>query len=149
MAKYPVSGAIQYALGDASSGGDAASIGAIPLIDATTYYVTGKLLSDRNRVLWLRSFWAKASASKVIIALQDASYGATSRPTSQRFQLTCGSISATTAATETNFNWYQTNQIKIDFPPPGIKFATQCTVICTDGTTAAIGSVGGAGYEEG
>ncbi|MDD5397844.1 MAG: hypothetical protein PHU70_02070 [Dehalococcoidia bacterium] len=135
--RYGVSGVPYGVLGNASSGGDAASTGALFLCHGTVGLTTG-------RVFWLRSLWACSAASAVAIALQDASYGATSKPASQVFRMPVASAYPGSA----NGTVLVPTMAKVDFPAPGLKFSTQCTVIPVDGTTLPQGAVGGCGYEE-
>jgi len=149
MAKYPVSGAVAMWPGEASSGADNASTGAVLLLHGTA---TGTLAA-RKRVLWLRSFWIQASASGVTWALADASVSATgaSIAPALKFRLTSAStlIGVAGTATERNYPADTPNWKIVNFPPPGIKFATNCLVLILDGSGATAGAAGGLGYEEG
>jgi len=131
--RYPVSGVLATALG-------AATEAARFLLGAT---------HTSGRVLWLRGAWALATASGGQVVLMDASESATTVESKIRFRFTCASYVA--AATDNLA--YGPNYGKIEFPAPGVKFATDCVIVIpgvpADFSTLAVAHAGGWGYEEG
>lgn len=149
---YPISGAVTGEVAPATQAVNTASHGARPLVHGTA---TGTL-SSRGRVFWLRGIWARPEASAHVLALADCSVGATAISdsagnTARRIMFTAASAAAVGASTANK----PAGVTKIDFPPPGVKFTTNCCVyVCGStanlygGTGASAGSVGGYGYEE-
>lgn len=94
-----------------------------------------------GRAFWLRSMWINNNATGVLaLKLLDAAVGATDA-TSNRRVLIPGATNATATSTRTQVN----------FPPPGLKFSTNCVVLkdVTDVSSGGgIGTVGGSGFEE-
>lgn len=136
MARYSVSGAnttILDATVDATggSGDPTALLGGQAVLGS---HNSGNITS--GRVLWLRSFWAYNPTTVVSLALFDASVAVNPTGSTRRAVVRCASGATT----------------MIDFPAPGLKFATGCVVSkeATDASGAFdAGYVGGAGYEEG
>lgn len=150
--RYPISGANVMGIGLASDAADDGTTGAVPLIHGTA---TGTL-SGRGRVFWLRSMWAHPTASALIVALADCSVGATDVDEStndlRRFTMVVASFAPIVAS---NGGGLAVGIAKVDFPPPGIQFTTNCcaylagtTGALSGGTGATVGSIGGCGYEE-
>ena len=146
MAKYPVSGAVVALPGGASSGADNASTGAVLLMHGTA---TGTL-SSRKRVLWLRSVWFRAVASGMEFGLADASHSATAANIApyRKFAVPTASYVIGTDASNIAGS-IPCGFAKVEFPPPGLKFTTNCLVYVIAGSGATAGSCGGLGYEEG
>ena len=96
----------------------------------------GREITD-GRVLWLRSFWIYNDASELPVNLQDATAGDTMATGDTKLVVMAASGRLT----------------MVDFPAPGLKFSTGCSIIIdatSGGATAAFtqGEYGGAGYEE-
>jgi len=140
--RYPISGAVNMWPGGASSGGDNASTGAVLLCHGTA---TGTLVA-RGRVFWLRSLWVGNSASGMVVGLADASVSATAAntPPYKKFVIPVASNAIGTAS---DAGWDTGHQM-VSFPPPGLKFTTNCLAYLVAGSGATAGSIGGAGYEE-
>ena len=111
------------------------------LLDGTPT-LTGQLVLGKNlttgRALWLRSIWVHSASSvsgEVQLSLIDAS-AAVAAATSNRLMHIVAATGRTTM---------------VDFPAPGLKFATGCCIqkdVTTVSSPFAVGSVGGCGYEE-
>ena len=118
--RYPVSGAVSVALNPAGTGGVQNLLGAA--------ITTG-------RVLQLKSIWIHNShaTQDAVVNLHNLAADATTTAASQRFSIY---VAAARSA-------------MVDFPAPGLRFATGCcAVLDTTGGTVAIGECGGLGYEE-
>src|SRR3990167_2802468 len=85
--RYPVSGSNAMWPGEASSGADNASTGAELLVHGTAT----STLASRKKVFYLRSLWAHPVASALVIALADASVGATAILPLTQFRMTVAS----------------------------------------------------------
>ena len=109
--------------------------GVIDQASGVTRPLMGKEISD-GRALWLRSCWVYNDASELPVNLQDATAGDTMATGDTRFVFMAASGRNT----------------MVDFPAPGLKFTTGCSIIIdgTANTTAAFtqGEYGGCGYEE-
>lgn len=133
MARYAISG-VTVTLLDASIDGTGATVG-----DPSSLFA-GRTLMGRNlpanRVLWLRAAWFYNDTAAVTVRIYDASDGVNATMSTSRFVVRCASVQTT----------------MVDFPAPGIKFATGCVVAReTSEASAALqaGYCGGWGYEEG
>jgi hypothetical protein len=104
-----------------------------------TVMMFGQALLGRTlptgRVFWLRSAWFYDASTAVLIHLFDSATGVQATGSNKRITIRCASGSTT----------------MVDFPAPGLKFATGC-VAAKESTDAsgcfAAGYCGGAGYEE-
>ena len=112
-------------------------VGDSPITEASfdTEPLLGKEITT-GRVLWLKNFWIYNDASELPINLQDATEGDTMAVADTRFVVMAASGRTT----------------MVEFPAPGLKFSTGCSIILdgTASTTSAFtrGEYGGAGYEE-
>ena len=101
-------------------------------------HLLGKAIAA-GRVFWLRNAWFyNTDFKRVIDILNQATTAATAAPANKRTLIDCASGRTT----------------MVEFPAPGLKFSTACTVVLdgtADGTATSnflIGYIGGAGYEE-
>lgn len=142
--RYGVSGANSMIIGGASSSVDNASTGAWPLVHGTAT----STLSSRGKVFWLRSMWAYPTSSALTLGLGDASVMATELGNAsaiRKFKMTVASFAEVGAS---QFAAMGIGIAKIDFPPPGLKFTTNCLAFLVSGSGATLGTIGGCGYEE-
>ena len=138
MSKYWVSGANSVLLDATFHATGEATAAARAMPGDPTVLMPGEniLGSDitNGRVFWLRSFWVFDASAAIVLNLFDASAGADASSGTRRALIQCASGQLT----------------MVDFPSPGLKFATGC-VACKDTTDASgcfvPGSIGGAGYE--
>jgi len=134
MSKYAISGANDTLL-DATADATAVTAVADP-----THIMAGRNVLGRNittgRSFWLRSFWAYDASGPITLTLHDASAGTSRLSTAIKAKIRCASGQTT----------------MVDWPKPGLRFATGCVV--SKETTDCSGSfqpgdIGGSGYEEG
>ena len=135
--RYPVSGILATGLGAATE---------------AARYLLG-VTHTAGRTLWLRGAWALATASGGQVALMDASESATTVESKIRFRFYAASHAPVSNASDVGLLRPAGSPYgKVDFPAPGIKFATDCVIVIpgvpADFSTLAVAHAGGYGYEE-
>ena len=135
MSKYAISG-VNSTLLDATL--DASTTGTITADPTALMHgrdVIGRAITV-GRTFWLRSFWAYDASGPITLAIHDSSAGVSPASTTIKARIRCASANTTF----------------IEWPKPGLRFATGCVVskVATDASNSFLpGDVGGAGYEEG
>ena len=133
--RYPVSGS---ATGSLQSGTGIVGV-AGPGVNLLGAGITA------GRVFWLRQAWffnTLASSPRIILA--DIAVAATGPTGVTAFNATDGIRYILQCLSGATMGY---NPVVVDFPPPGLKFSTACSVAC-DLTTCGVVCAGGLGYEE-
>jgi hypothetical protein len=143
MSRYAISGAVVYWPGEASSGADNASCGAVLLVHGTAT----STLASRKKTFFLRGLWVHPVASALTFGLSDGSCNATNANAAPQKKFVVSAASSTPGADASNVGAAFGGRM-ITFPAPGLKFTTNCLVYLVSGSGATAGSIGGCGYEE-